>query len=211
MVHSVIYSIHIQTSNLVSYCIQTFVSLSSTTHDFSFLSLIIQGELLYQPCRQLPCLLGVFYFTLGYPMHLTSSFNQVFSSTLNHSPGSIGNFESLLDHLVSPGSSRSSALHGACWILYYTLQVCLRATKLKDQDYVVLSATNTTLQQQKVEAKVCTRKAEPCCVQLAIPPVIVVALSWPVNSIQQSDQAPHRSLPILNGNLLLWPRQVLNL
>ena len=42
-----------------------------------------------------------------------------FLSTSDYLPGSIGNSVDLLDHLVGPGPSRSSALHGASWIPYY--------------------------------------------------------------------------------------------
>ena len=83
-----------------------------------FLSLTIQGELSRQPRCQPP------HFTSGYPIQSTSLFDQAFLSISDHSPGSIGNPEGLLDQLVGPELSRSSALYGASWIPHYTIQVC---------------------------------------------------------------------------------------
>ena len=108
-----IYPTHIQLSSFVSYCVQTFVSLSLTTHDFLFWSPTVEDELSRQPCRQPP------HSTLGYPIQSTSLFNQTFSSISNHFPESIGNFEGLLNHLVGPRPSRSSALYVASWISHY--------------------------------------------------------------------------------------------
>ena len=136
---SAIYPTHIQSPSFVSYHVQTFVSLSLTAHDFSFLSPIVQGELSCQPHCRPPC------STLGYLIQLTSLFNQAFLSTLDYRPGSINDSKDLLDHLVGPRPSRSSALHGASWISHYTMRVCLRAIRLGGWDYIVSSATTTTL------------------------------------------------------------------
>ena len=43
-----------------------------------------------------------------------------FSSILDYFPGSIGDPEDSLDHLVDSEPSRSSALHRASWISHYT-------------------------------------------------------------------------------------------
>ena len=75
-----------------------------------FLNLTVQGEL---SCHQPP------YSTSGYPIQSTSLFNQALSSTLDHPTGSIGDPKGLLDRLVDPKPSRSSALHGASWIPHY--------------------------------------------------------------------------------------------
>ena len=72
-----------------------------------FLSLNVEGELSCQPCCQPP------YFTLGYPIKLTSLFDQAFLCILDHFLRSIGDPEGLLDHLVSRRPSRFSTLHGA--------------------------------------------------------------------------------------------------
>ena len=85
----------------------------NSAHDFSFLSPTVQGELSRQPRCQPP------RSTLGYPIQSTSLFDQAFLSISDHLPGSIGNPKGLLDHLVGPGPSRSSALHGASWIPHY--------------------------------------------------------------------------------------------
>ena len=85
-----------------------------------------------------------------------------------------------------------------------TMWVFFQATRLGDQYHVVLSVATTTLQQQKVEAEVCTRETKSCCVQLVVPPTTAVALSKPTDSTQQYGQAPYQSLPIPNGNLLPW-------
>ena len=78
-----------------------------------FLSPTVQGELSRQPCWQPP------RSTSNYPIQLTSLFDQAFLSTLDYPPGSIGNPEGLLDYLVGPGLSRSSAFHRASWISHY--------------------------------------------------------------------------------------------
>ena len=169
---------------------------------FLILSSTVQGELFRQLCCQSLCLLGVSHFTLSYPLQLTSLFDQAFLFTLDHSSGFIGNLKNLLDNLVGLRLSRSSTLHKARQIFYNTIHVCLRAMKLRGQDYIISSAATTTLQRQKVEAEVCTRKTNIYCVQLAVPPVTTVAPSRPANFIQQSGQAFYQTLPILNDNLL---------
>ena len=105
--------IHIKASSLVSYRAQTFVSLSLTAHDFSFLSPTVQDELSRQPRCQPLCSAS------GYPIQSNFLFNQAFLSTSDHFLGSISNPKDSLDHLVSPGPSRSSALHGASCIPHY--------------------------------------------------------------------------------------------
>ena len=94
---SAIYPTHIQPLSFISYCVQTFVSLSLTTYDFSFLSLTFQSKLSCQPRHQPLC------STSGYLIQSTSLFNQAFSSTLDYLSGSIGNLKDSPDHLVSPG------------------------------------------------------------------------------------------------------------
>ena len=131
--------------------------------------------------------LDVFCFILGYPIQSTFLFNQVFLSISDHPSGSIGDLESLLNHLVNLGLSRSFALYGARWISYYTIRVYLWATRLENQDYVVSSAITTILKRWKVEADVCTKEIEPCCVQLAVLSATTVAPNGPANSMQQSD------------------------
>ena len=72
-----------------------------------FLSSTIQDEFSRQPCHQPP------RSTLGYPIQLTSLFDQAFSSISDHPLGFIGDPKSLLDYLVGSGPSRSFALYGA--------------------------------------------------------------------------------------------------
>ena len=170
---------------------------------FFFLSPTIQGELFRQPRHQPLC------FTSGYPIQSTSLFGR---------PSRL--------HRTIPQDP--SATPKVCWIIQLALghldllpctepagslimRVCLRATRRGGRDHVVSSAATTTLQRWKVEAEVCTREAEPCCVQLAVPPATAVALSRPADSMQQSGQALHKSSPTLNSNLPLWPQQVFDL
>ena len=123
--------IYIQIPSFVSYRIQTFVSLSLTTHDFSFLSPTVQDELSRQFHCQSP------RFILGYPIQSTSLFDQAFSSTSDHLPGSIGNPEGLLDHLVGPRLSRSSAIDEASRIVHYTrLPLSHKAEKLRLYSFI---------------------------------------------------------------------------
>ena len=104
---------YIQPPSFVNYHIQTFVSLSLTAHDFSFLSLIVHGELSRQPRYQ------PLHSTLGYPIQSTSLFDQAFFPTSDHPLGSISDPEGLLDHVVDSRPSRCFTLHGASWISHY--------------------------------------------------------------------------------------------
>ena len=90
-----------------------------------FLSPTVQGKYSRQPYYQSP------YSTSDYRIQSTSLFDQVFSSTSDHLPGSIGNPKGLLDRLVGLGPSRSSALHGTSWIPYYIIWVCFQAMRLE--------------------------------------------------------------------------------
>ena len=168
-----------------------------------FLSPTVQGELSRQPRCQPP------RSTSGYPIQLTSLFgrpsrlHRTISQDLSATPKVRWIIQLAPGHLdLLPSTEPAGSL---------TMRVCLRATRRGGRDHVVSSAATTTLQRWKVEAEVCTREAEPCCVQLAVPPATAVALSRPADSMQQSGQALHRSLPILNSNLAPWPRQVFDL
>ena len=168
-----------------------------------FLSPTVQGELFRQPRRQLP------RSTSGYSIQSTSLFGRP-------------------SHLYWTIPQDLSATPKVCWIIQLapghldllpctepagslTMRVCLRATRRGGRDHVVSSAATTTLQRWKVEAEVCTKEVEPCCVQLAVPPATTVAPSRPVDSMQRSGQTPHRSSPTLNANLLPRPQQVFDL
>ena len=102
-----------------------FVSLSLTAYDFSFLIPTIQSKLSRQSCHQSR------HSILSYCIQLTSLFDHAFLSSLDHPLGSIGDPKDLLDHLVCPKLSRSSALHRASWISHYTIRVYLQATRLR--------------------------------------------------------------------------------
>ena len=143
-----------------------------------FLSPIVQGELSRQPYCQPLC------STLGYPIQLTSLFGRpsrlywTIFKDLSATPKVRWIIQLAPGHLdLLPCTEPAGSL---------TMRVCLRATRRGGRDHVVSSAATTTLQRQKVEAEVCTREAEPCCVQLAVPLATAVAPSRPADSTQQS-------------------------
>ena len=168
-----------------------------------FLSLTVQGELSRQTRRQPP------RSTLGYPIQLTSLFGRPsrLHRTIPQDPSATPKVRQIIQ--LAPGHLDLLPCTEPAGSL--TMQVCLRATRQGGRDHVVSSATTTTLQRWKVEAEICTKEAEPCCVQLAVPPATAIAPSRPADSTQRSGQAPHRSSPTLNGNLPPRPRQVFDL
>ena len=58
-------------------------------------------------------------FHIGLPYSIDLLVWSAFSSISDYLPRSISDPEDLLDHLVGPGLSKSSALHGTCWIHHY--------------------------------------------------------------------------------------------
>ena len=168
-----------------------------------FLSPTVQGELSRQPRCQPPC------STLGYLIQSTSLFGRPFCLhwTIPQDPSATPKVRWIIQLALGyldllPCTEPVGSL---------TMRVCLQATRRGGRNHVVLSAATTILQRWKVKAEVCTREAEPYCVQLAVPPATAIAPSRPADSTQQSGQAPHRSSPTLNGNLLPRPRQVFDL
>ena len=88
---------------------------------FFVLSPTVQSKLSRQPHCQSPYLSSVFCFILSYLIQSTSLFDQTFLSISDHLLGSNGNHEGLLEHLVGPRLSRSSALHRVSQIFHYTI------------------------------------------------------------------------------------------
>ena len=148
-----------------------------------FLSPTVQGELSCQPRYQPPRSIS------GYPIQSTSLFSRLsrLHRTILQDPSATPKVCQIIQ--LAPGHLDLLPCTEPARSL--TMWVYLQATRRGGQDHIVSSAATTTLQQQKVEAEVCTREAEPCCVQLAVPLATAVALSRPADSMQQSGQAPH--------------------